>query len=75
MVGISQDSVLGIVFSKGSWDFSSDDEVLMFLREMGLGHGPAFTLVLAVDALFVPISDECAWVRRKEPCALGAFLL
>jgi len=72
---ISENAVPRIIFRKGSGNFSSDDEVLMLFGKMALCHGSALAVVLAMNALFEPISDECACIRKGEPCALGAFLL
>jgi hypothetical protein len=38
-------------------------EFLMFFGEMSFGHGPAFALLLTVDALFKPVGDQGALAR------------
>lgn len=60
VVGISKDSVLGIIFLEGFGDIAGDEEILVLFGEVGFGHGSAFSFVFAMDSLLEPVGDESA---------------
>lgn len=60
MVGISEDSKLGVVIGQRRGDVAGDEEIVVFLRKVSFGDGAALALVLAVDSFLEPVGDESA---------------
>lgn len=58
MVSLAQHSVLGIIPSQGGWDVSTDEQILVLLGQVGLGHGTPLSLIFPVDALLKPVGNE-----------------
>ena len=56
----AKNSILGIIVLDLEVEILTVHEFLMFFGEMSFGHGPAFALLLTVDALFKPVGDQGA---------------
>ena len=60
VVGVPEDSVLGVILLEGFGHVASDEEILVLFGEVGFGHGSAFSLIFAMDSFLEPVGDEGA---------------
>lgn len=75
VVGVAEDSVLGVILFVGFGEGVGEEEVIVFLGEVGFGHGSSLFLVVPVNPFLVPVGDEGACVGVGVPWVLGLLLL
>lgn len=75
MVGVAENSELGVIIFAGFGEVIGGQEFLVFPGYMCFGGGSSFFLILSMNSFFIPVGDEGAWIRVELPCPLGMFLL
>jgi hypothetical protein len=60
IIGTAQNPILCVIILELKIQVLTVHQLLMLFGQMSLGHGPAFALLLSVDALFEPVGDEGA---------------
>ena len=58
VVGVAEDSVLGVILFFDFGEGVGEKEVIMFLGKVCFGHGSSLFLVVPVDSFLVPVGDE-----------------
>lgn len=60
VVGIPEDSVLGVILLEGFGNVTSDKKIFVLFGEVSFSHGSPFTLIFSMNPFLVPVSYECA---------------
>ena len=62
VLGIPEDPILGIVFTRSGLKALAVEQVVMFLRKVGARAGPPIALQFPMHPLLVPVSHQRAYI-------------